>query len=88
MCDGRIVERAATEVIFTKPQHPYTRALLGAIPVLNPRDRRERSFLNREQINMAIPKFRASDLEEQAQPSAYPQLVVASPGHYVEAIVS
>jgi ABC-type oligopeptide transport system ATPase subunit len=88
MCDGRIVERAATESIFTNPRHPYTRALLDAIPVLNPRDRRTRIFLNRDQINEAIPKFRASELKEPLQPNPLPQLVAASPGHFVEAIVT
>ena len=30
---GRIVEQAATEEIFRSPMHPYTRALLAAIPI-------------------------------------------------------
>jgi oligopeptide/dipeptide ABC transporter ATP-binding protein len=29
---GVVVERAATQQIFTKPAHPYTRALLAAVP--------------------------------------------------------
>ena len=44
MFRGRIVEQAATETIFTDARHPYTQSLLDAIPVLNPRDRRQRSF--------------------------------------------
>ena len=32
MQDGRIVERGAMETIFNAPQHPYTRALLDALP--------------------------------------------------------
>jgi ABC-type oligopeptide transport system ATPase subunit len=88
MCDGRIVERATTETIFSNSYHPYTRTLLDSIPVLNPRDRRERNFLSREQIYAAIPKLRAFDLVEAAEPSACPQLVAVSAGHYVEAIVT
>ncbi len=34
---GKIVETAATETLFSQPQHPYTAALRSAIPVLNPR---------------------------------------------------
>jgi peptide/nickel transport system ATP-binding protein len=34
---GRIVEIGATEEIFGRPLHPYTRALLSAIPVPDPR---------------------------------------------------
>ena len=33
---GEIVEHATTEALFGRPQHPYTRALLGAIPVPDP----------------------------------------------------
>ncbi|WP_375411484.1 ABC transporter ATP-binding protein [uncultured Bradyrhizobium sp.] len=33
---GRIVEIAAKETIFTRPGHPYTEALLSAIPVPDP----------------------------------------------------
>jgi ABC-type glutathione transport system ATPase component len=31
---GRLVELAATQTIFTDPQHPYTRRLIGAVPVV------------------------------------------------------
>jgi len=36
MYRGRIVEMGTTESIFKNPQHPYTRALLHAVPVVNP----------------------------------------------------
>jgi ABC-type oligopeptide transport system ATPase subunit len=88
MCEGRIVERAATEAIFNNAQHPYTRALLDAIPVLNPRDRRTRSFKTREQINAEVPRIRASELKSKTEPHSLPQLVATRPDHFVEAIVS
>jgi len=36
---GRIVEIGRTEDIFSEPAHPYTKALLSAIPIPNPRRR-------------------------------------------------
>jgi len=38
---GEIVEIAPTDEIFSNPQHPYTEALLSAIPTPDPRNRRE-----------------------------------------------
>ncbi|MDH3370624.1 MAG: ABC transporter ATP-binding protein [Gammaproteobacteria bacterium] len=37
---GRIVERGQVDEVLRRPKHPYTEALLSAIPVINPRDRR------------------------------------------------
>jgi oligopeptide/dipeptide ABC transporter ATP-binding protein len=43
---GRIVELASTESIFARPQHPYTSALLSAVPVPDPRVERKRIILS------------------------------------------
>jgi peptide/nickel transport system ATP-binding protein len=37
---GRVVEVAAADELFSTPRHPYTRALLDAVPVADPADRR------------------------------------------------
>ena len=42
---GRIVEYADTRSIFVRPQHPYTEALLSAVPVPDPRVKREKRLL-------------------------------------------
>lgn len=38
MYAGQVVETGATEAVFARPQHPYTQALLDAVPRLEPWD--------------------------------------------------
>jgi ABC-type oligopeptide transport system ATPase subunit len=38
---GRIVEKGSIEEVFSSPKHPYTRALLSAVPVIDKSSRRE-----------------------------------------------
>ncbi len=42
---GQIVELAESEELYKNPQHPYTKALLSAIPVPDPKPRPERIIL-------------------------------------------
>ncbi|MDO8359980.1 MAG: ABC transporter ATP-binding protein [Devosia sp.] len=88
MLRGRVVEQAPTASLFANPQHPYTRALLDAIPATNPRDRRQRSFLKAEEIEAATPRLPRAGLAVDVVPGDLPQLVSVAPGHLVEAIVT
>jgi oligopeptide/dipeptide ABC transporter ATP-binding protein len=45
---GKIVEAGPSDAIFDRPAHPYTRALVSAVPVLDPLSRRERIALKGE----------------------------------------
>ncbi len=86
MYRGRVVEEAPTERIFSDPQHPYTRALLDAIPAANPRDRRERTFLAAADLEARTPRYTV--IQTGLAPNATPQLVTIAPGHRVEAVVT
>ncbi|HMR68753.1 MAG TPA: ABC transporter ATP-binding protein, partial [Rubrivivax sp.] len=53
---GRLVEIGPADRLFDAPAHPYTRALLQAVPVADPRRRRERVPLQGETPSpMALP---------------------------------
>jgi peptide/nickel transport system ATP-binding protein len=52
---GRMVELAETEALFRTPRHPYTAALLSAVPEPDPRARRRRLMLSGEIANPAAP---------------------------------
>ena len=52
---GRIVETAKTEALFSRPLHPYTEALLSAVPKPDPRLRSERIVLQGEVADPANP---------------------------------
>ena len=51
MYRGKIVELAPADALFAAPQHPYTRALLSAIPVVDPDAPRARISLDPASVN-------------------------------------
>ena len=52
---GKIVEVAGTEALYAAPRHPYTEALLSAVPKPDPRSRADRIILERDVADPAHP---------------------------------
>ena len=53
---GQVVEYAETDELFANPVHPYTKALLSAVPVPNLKAKRERIILRGEISSPVNPK--------------------------------
>jgi oligopeptide/dipeptide ABC transporter ATP-binding protein len=45
---GKVMETASTEELFNNPKHPYTQALLSAIPKRDPKEKKQRIVLKGE----------------------------------------
>jgi peptide/nickel transport system ATP-binding protein len=86
---GKMVEQATTYELFTTPRHPYTEALMSAIPRPDPRPREKRILLKGEVANPANPPSGcyfhprcpyAKDICKVEEPA----LEEISPAHYVK----
>ncbi len=93
---GRIVELAPADVIVNNPLHPYTKALIAAIPEPNPENRlKMREIMIKGEVTSAVnippgcrfrPRCIAYDNTEWVRPhceSSEPGLIEVEPNHYV-----
>ncbi|MCY4222121.1 MAG: ABC transporter ATP-binding protein [Thiotrichales bacterium] len=82
MCAGRLVEVAPRERLFENPIHPYTRALLAAVPRTDPSARLDLGALMEGRVsNPADWPAPFTDGGDQR-----PELVEIAPGHAVRAV--
>ena len=72
---GRIVEIGSRSKVFENPQHAYTKALMKAVPIADPRHRKTEKDLNFKAIPSPV-----HSLDYVAEPSVYRQV---SDGHFV-----
>ena len=84
---GQLVETSPTKELFSKPLHPYTKALLSAIPSTDIHHKKERIILKGELVSPIDPKpgcrF-ATRCPYACEACSQPQeLREALPGHYV-----
>ena len=74
---GQIVEIGPRRAVFESPQHPYTKKLMGAVPVADPARRHAKRMLAADELPSPI---RALDNEPVVAP-----LVAVGPDHFVAA---
>jgi len=84
---GIVVETAPVEALYRAPRHPYTKALLSAVPSLDPARRTQRSPLAGDPPNPVNPpsgcRFRDRCPMAQARcASVVPALSETTPGHW------
>jgi len=73
---GQIVELGPRSAIFENPQHSYTKRLLSAVPIADPRKRQARPLLTDE---IPSPRWGPGEAPERVE------LVEVEPGHFVGA---
>ena len=87
---GRVVETAASADLYGDPRHPYTRALLSAVPTPDPkRERARKRILLTGELPSPLDSraplaFLKSKCRDDPQTEQYrPLLLEVSPGHFV-----
>ena len=79
---GRIVEMGPRAQVFENPQHPYTQALMKAVPIADPRRRKKESELNFKPIPSPIhPTSYVAEASVYKTVSAGHQVLITDSGY-------
>lgn len=90
---GKLIEKAPSDELFKNPTHPYTQALLSAIPLPNIHKQLDRILLKGEITSPIEPKpvcrfaNRCNYATDRCR-SEEPQLKEISPGHFVSCFLA
>jgi len=87
---GRIVELAGRDAIYADPRHPYTKALLSAVPIPDPRLERAK---RRVRLTGDLPSpldtraplvfLKSKAIDDPDAEQYRPKLIEVAPGHFV-----
>jgi len=87
---GRIVELAGRDALYADPRHPYTRALLAAVPVPDPKREREKTYVRHTgelpsplDTRSQLTFLKSRMIDDPAAEQYRPQLLEVAPGHFV-----
>jgi oligopeptide transport system ATP-binding protein len=85
---GRVVELAPSRALYENPRHPYTEALLSAVPIPDPKVKRQRIMLQGDVPNPINPPAGCHfhprcPIAEKRCAQETPELRESAPGHWV-----
>lgn len=85
---GRLVEMADSELVYENPKHPYTKALLSAVPVPDPEHKSDRTILQGDVPSPADPPkgccfHTRCPVAMDVCSKVFPEWKEEEPGHYV-----
>jgi oligopeptide/dipeptide ABC transporter ATP-binding protein len=84
MYSGKFVEEGLTEDVLEKPYHPYTRQLLQALPIPDPKNRRNNSLqMTTENVLGACVFYSRCPYKGESCKHVEPKLVEVKKGHFV-----
>jgi oligopeptide/dipeptide ABC transporter ATP-binding protein len=87
---GRVVEMADREAIYADPRHPYTRALIAAVPVPDPKKERAKQRIplpddlpSPLDTRAALTFLKSKRIDDPDAVQYVPQMIEVGPGHFV-----